>query len=383
MSAIKSFTIETSQKQLDDLQERLVKTIWPSEVENADWKYGPTHKYVKGMVHYLQTKYDWRKHEARINAYAQFTTEIDNQNIHFMHIESAEANATPLLLIHSWPGTIADFLDVIEPLTNPVAHGGKAEDAFSIVIPSLPGFGFSGPTKEAGWDDGRISKALIELMNRLGYKKYGVQGADTGAIIAPEIARLSPKSVIGVHVNAATMGFIPLGPVDPKDIEKFTDVEKVRLQRLQKFMAGQGAYNVVQSNRPQALAYALTDSPAGLLAWNSELYTNFGDTPEAIAPDKFLTNCMIYWLTGTAASANRLYYENAHNPAAFAPKTNSGVPTAVAVFKNGEVPIRKYGEQSNTIVRWTEFNAGGHYAVMEVPELWTKDVREFFRSINK
>jgi len=381
MSSIKPFKIKIPQAQIDDLQSRLAQTIWPSEVEDAGWKYGPTVTFVKSMAHRLQTKYDWREHEAAINAYPQFTTEIDAKNIHFLHVSSAEANATPLLLIHSWPGTIADFLDVIEPLTNPVAHGGEVEDAFDVVIPSLPGFGFSGPTTEAGWNNGRIAKALIELMHRLNYEKYGVQGGDVGAVIAPEIARLAPKDVIGVHVNAATMGFIPMGPVDPKDMEKFSDAEKVRLKRLQRFMAEQGGYNAIQSGRPQALAFSVTDSPVGLLAWNSELYTNFGDQPEAVAPDKFLTNVMIYWLTGTAASANRLYYENAHDPAAWAPKVNSGVPTAVAVFANGEVPIRKYGEQDNTIVRWTELKDGGHYAVMEVPDLWTEDVRKFFRSL--
>jgi pimeloyl-ACP methyl ester carboxylesterase len=338
---------------------------------------------VKNMVRRLQTKYDWRKYEAEINQYPQFTTDIDGQNIHFLHIESAETNATPLLLIHGWPGSIVEFLDVIEPFTNPVAHGGKAEDAFHLVIASIPGFGFSGPTKESGWNNGRVANAFIALMSRLGYEEYGVQGGDAGAIIGPDIGRLAPKSVIGIHVNGATLGFIPMGPVDPKDMAKFSAVEKVRLKRLQRFMAEQGGYNAVQSGRPQALAYGLTDSPVGLLAWNSELYTNFGDTPDAVSPDKILTNFMIYWLTDTAASSIRFYYENAHDPAALAPKINSGVPTAVAVFANGEVPIRKYGEQANTIVRWTEFKVGGHYAVMEVPELVVKDVREFFASLRQ
>ena len=296
-------------------------------------------------------------------------------------MKSVEKNATPLLLIHGWPGSIVEFLDVIGPLTNPVAHGGKAEDAFDVVVPSLPGFGFSGPTREAGWNNVRIGKAFIELMSRLGYQRFGVQGGDAGAIIGPEIGRLAPERVIGVHLNAATMGFIPFGPVSPEEIATFTDSEKLRLQRVQRFMAEHFGFNIMQSSRPQTLAYGISDSPAGLLAWISELFTSFGDRVDAVPMDRFLTNFMIYWFTGTAASSIRLYYENAHDPEAWSPKANSGVPTGVAVFGFDEVPIRRYGETSNTIVRWNEFDVGGHYAVLEVPEVWVGDVRGFFNQI--
>ena len=377
MAAIKSFKIDVPETQLKDLHERLANTIWPSEVEHETWSYGPTHSYVKKLVDRLQNGYDWRKAEAAINKFPQFTTEIDGQNIHFIHVKSAAANATPLLLIHGWPGSIVEFLDVIEPLTNP----SQGQPAFDVVVPSLPGFGFSGPTKEAGWNNGRIARAFIALMGELGYESFGVQGGDAGAIIGPEIARLAPEKVTGVHVNAATMGFIPMGPVDPADIEKFTDAEKERMQRLQRFMAEHFGFNAIQSSRPQALAYGISDSPAGLLAWICELFESFGDRVGAVDRDAFLTNFMIYWFTGTAASSMRLYYENMHDPNAWAPKANSGVPTAVAVFKFDEVPIRKFGEQGNTIVRWTEFDKGGHYAVLEVPELWLGDVREFFASL--
>lgn len=373
MATIKPYKINVPQKQLDDLQQRLANTVWPSEVEHDVWSYGPTHKYVRDMVQRAQ-RFDWRKAEAAINEFPQFTTEIDGQAIHFIHARSEQENATPLLLIHGWPGSIVEFLDVIEPLTNPT----KGEQAFDVVVPSLPGFGFSGPTKEAGWNNGRIAKAFVELMNALGYEKFGVQGGDAGAIIGPEIARLAPEKVVGVHVNAATMGFIPMGPIDPEDLAAFNDKEKERAQRLQRFMAEHFGFNAVQSSRPQALAYAVSDSPAGLLAWISELFESFGDRVGAVDRDKFLTNFFIYWLTGTAASSMRLYYENMHDPNAWAPKANSGVSTAVAVFGFDEVPIRKYGEQGNTITRWTEFDEGGHYAVLEVPELWLGDVRTFF-----
>jgi pimeloyl-ACP methyl ester carboxylesterase len=330
------------------------------------------------MVDALLTKYEWRKHEEWINQYPQFTTEIDGQNIHFMHVESKEANARALMLVHGWPGSFVEFLDVIEPLTDPVKHGGKAEDAFHVVIPSIPGFGFSGPTKESGWGTDRTAAAFNTLMQELGYDKYGVQGGDAGAMITPAMARLAPENVIGVHVNAATMGFIPMGPVDPKDIEAMTDSEKVRMGRLQQFMSERFGFAAIQSSRPQALGYAISDSPAGLLAWMSELFTVYGDNPDMIAREKFLTNFMVYWVTGTAASSIRFYYEDAHDPNAWTPKENSGVPTAVAVFQEGDVAIRQFAEQGNNIVRWTEYEKGAHFAALEVPETLTKDVRAFF-----
>jgi len=381
MTSITPFKIDVSDTQLADLKERLARTVMPSEVEGQSWSYGPTNAYVKAAIDRLLGGYNWRAEEAAINRRPQFLTEIDGQPIHFIHVKSAEKDATPLLLIHGWPGSVVEFVGVIDALVDPVAHGGKAEDAFDVVIPSLPGFGFSGPTRQAGWTNLRIAKAFIELMGRLGYDAFGVQGGDAGAIIGPEIGRLAPERVIGIHLNAATMGFIPMGPITPDEIATFNDREKSRLERLQRFMAEHFGFNAVQSSRPQALAYGISDSPAGLLAWISELFTSFGDRPDAVPLDAFLTNFMIYWFTGTAASSIRLYYENAHDPAAWAPKANSGVATAVAVFGFDEVPIRRYGEDSNSIARWTEFDVGGHYAVLEVPEVWTSDVRAFFKSL--
>ena len=378
MSKITPFTVNVPEARLIDLKNRLTQTILPSEIESHGWAAGPTGAYVRAMLERLQKGYDWRAQEAALNRYPQFTTEIDGQNIHFIHVKSAERNARPLLLIHGWPGSIVEFLGVIGPLTDPRAHGGKAEDAFDVVVPSLPGFGFSGPTREAGWNNARIANAFIELMGRLGYERFGVQGGDAGAIIGPEIGRLAPEKVIGIHLNAATMGFIPMGPVSDEELASFNHREKSRLERVQRFMQHFFGFNVVQSTRPQALAYAISDSPIGLLSWISELFTSFGERPKAIDPDAFLTNVLVYWFTGTAASSLRLYYENAHDPNAWAPKANSGVPTGVAVFGFDEVPIRRYGEQSNTIVRWTEYDVGGHYAVLEVPDVWVGDVRGFF-----
>lgn len=375
------FKINVAQAQLDDLHDRLKKTIMPAEVKNAGWAYGPSADYIEEMVDTLLHKYNWKKHEEAINNYPQFTTEIDGQNIHFLHVESQEENATPLMLIHGWPGSFVEFLDVIEPLTNPVKHGGKAEDAFHVVIPSIPGFGFSGPTTEGGWTSDRVAAAFATLMSELGYEKYGVQGGDAGAVIAPAMGRIAPENVIGIHVNAATSGFIPMGPVDEKVLASLTDNEKIRMERLQRFMNERFAAIMLQSSRPQSIGYAISDSPAGLIGWIAELFTEFGDKPTMIEKEKFLTNFMVYWVSGTAASSIASYYENAHDPNAWTPKENSGVPTGVAVFQEADVAIRQFGEQGNNIVRWTEYEKGNHFAAMEVPETLVKDVREFYTEL--
>jgi epoxide hydrolase len=371
---IKPYEVNVPATQLDDLHERLEKTIWPSVIDGQNYG-GPE---LASMKHLAQKAldFDWRKKEAELNELPHFTTEIDGQTIHFIHVKSREANAIPLMLVHGWPGSIVEFLDQIEPLTDPVKHGGRAEDAFDVVVPSLPGFGFSGPTREVGWNNIRIGKAFIELMGRLGYDKFAMQGGDVGAILGPEMGRLAPEKFIGLHLNAATMGFIPMGPVDEADLAQFTPAEKKRLAMLQEFMQVKFGFNLLQSNQPQLVAYALADSPVGLMAWITQLMG-----PEEVGEERFLTNFMIYWFTGTGSSSIRVYYENAHDPGAWAPKANSGVPTAVAVFQDGDIAIRKYGEEAHTIVRWTEYPHGGHYAVMTVPEDWRKDVREFFHGL--
>ena len=371
---IKPFKIKISQTQLDDLHERIKKTIWPSVISGQNYG-GPELADMKGLAK-KALRFDWRKKEAELNKLPHFKTEIDGQTIHFIHVKSREANATPLMLVHGWPGSIIEFLDQVEPLTDPVKHGGTAEEAFDVVIPSLPGFGFSGPTQEPGWNNIRVGKAFIELMGRLGYEKFSMQGGDVGAILGPEMGRLAPEKFIGLHLNAATMGFIPMGPVDEADLAKFTPAEKKRLEMLQDFMQVKFGFNLLQSNQPQLAAYALADSPVGLMSWITQLMD-----PEEVGEERFLTNFMVYWFTGTAASSIRIYYENAHDPGAWAPKANSGVPTAVAVFQDGDIAIRKYGEDANNLVRWTEYPHGGHYAVMTVPKDWLKDVREFFRGL--
>ena len=372
---IKRFRIKVSQDALDDLRQRIKKTIWPAVIAGQNYG-GPAIDSMQDLAQNV-LHFDWRKKEAELNKLPHFTTEIDGQPIHFIHVKSKEANATPLLLIHGWPGSFVEFLHHIEPLTDPVRHGGQPEDAFDVVIPSLPGYGFSGPTQETGWHNIRIGKALIELMERLGYDQFAVQGGDAGAIIGPEMGRLAPEKILGMHLNAATMGFMPMGPVEEAELAKFTPAETKRLEVMQEFLQVKFGFNLLQSNQPQLVAYALSDSPVGLMAWMTQLMD------PAEVGERFLTNFMIYWLTGTAASSIRMYYENVHDPGAWAPKANSGVPTAVAVFQDGDIAIRKYGEESHHIVRWTEYPHGGHYAALTAPEVWRNDLREFFRELRE
>ncbi len=377
------FRIEIPQAQLDDLAERLSRARWPDELPGAGWERGVPFGYLKELAGYWRSSYDWREHEAGLNDLSQFTTTIDGQRIHFLHVRSPEPTAMPLLLIHGWPGSVVEFLDVTGPLSDPHAHGGDPSDAFHLVVPSLPGFGFSGPTREAGWTTQRIARAFAELMRRLGYERYGAQGGDWGAFVAPELARIDPDHVIGMHLNAATMGFIPFGPLSDEELAQLTDAEKARFERLQASTAGPGnGYFEIQAHRPQTLAYALTDSPAGQLAWIVEKFKEWSHGPglpdEVIGRDRILTNVMLYWLTGTANSSARLYYENTHSGSwSMTPVTT---PTGVAVFAE-DYAIRRYGERGHNIVHWSEFDSGGHFAAMEAPGLFTGDVRDFFRNL--
>ena len=380
---IRPFRIDIPQADLDDLRERLHRTRWPDEPPGVGWTRGVPLGYLKALATYWADGYDWRKQEARLNGFPQFVTTIDGQNIHFLHIRSPEADALPLLLTHGWPGSVVEFLNVIGPLTDPAAHGGDPADAFHLVIPSIPGHGFSGPTHQAGWTTDRVAKAWAELMARLGYQRYGAQGGDWGAFVAPQLGRVDPDHVVGVHLNAATFGFIPFGPVDPEELATFTDAEKQRLERLNTSTAGPGnGYFEVQANRPQTLAYPLTDSPVGQLAWIVERFkewTHAAEVPEdAVDRDQLLTNVMLYWLTGTAGSSARLYYDNLH--ADFVPPQPVTTPTGVAVFAE-DYAIRRYGERGHNIVHWTEFDRGGHFAAMEAPDLLVGDVRTFFRGV--
>ena len=380
--AIEEFQVSIPQADLDDLGARLARTRWPASLPGPEWARGVPAGYLRDLAGYWRDGFDWPAQEARLNSYPQYTTQIDGQRIHFLHVRSPEPQATPLLLLHGWPGSVVEFLHVIGPLSNPSAHGGTGVPAFDLVIPSLPGFGFSGPVTEPGWGSRRIAGALAELMRRLGYERYGAQGGDFGALVAPDLGRVDPTHVIGVHVNAATMGFIPFGDIPEEDQATFSATEKERAARLQHFLAEGNGYFQIQATRPQTLSYALTDSPAGQLAWIVEKFkewTNSGHAlPEdAIPRDEILTDVSVYWFTGTAGSAANIYYESMHSgdwP------TPSQVPTGVAVFAE-DIAIRRYAERVNNIVHWSDFETGGHFAALETPDLLTADIRAFFGSL--
>ena len=379
---IEEFRIHIPQADLDDLADRLARTRWPDSLPGAAWERGVPADYLRGLAEYWQKSFDWRAAEVRLNDYPQYTTQIDGQKIHFLHVKSPEPDATPLLLLHGWPGSFVEFVHVIGPLSDPRGHGAADAPAFDLVIPSLPGFGFSGPVTEPGWGPRRMASALAELMRRLGYERYGAQGGDYGAFVAPDLGRVDPEHVIGIHVNAATMGFIPFGDVSEEDQATFTPAEQERLRRRQNYLSEGNGYFQIQSTRPQTLSYALTDSPAGQLAWIVEKFkewTNSGhELPEdAIPGDEILTNVSLYWFTGTAGSSANVYYEAMHSGDWPVP---SGVPTGVAAFAE-DIAIRRYAEQANNIVHWSDFEAGGHFAALETPSLLIQDVRDFFTSL--
>jgi pimeloyl-ACP methyl ester carboxylesterase len=378
---IQPFTIAIPQADLDDLRDRLARTRWPNELPGVGWSRGVPLGYLKELAEYWRASYDWRKWEAKLNEFPQFITEIDGQTIHFLHVRSPEPNALPLIITHGWPGSIVEFLKVVGPLTDPRAHGGDPADAFHVVIPSIPGFGFSGPTREPGWSTERIAKAWAELMSRLGYERYGAQGGDMGQFVSVELGRVAPDQVVGLHVNAATYGFIPFGEISEDERATLTNAEKARLELLNKWNNDGSGYFQIQATRPQTIAYGLTDSPVGQLAWIVEKFKEWthpsAELPEsAIDRDLILTDVMLYWLTGTSGSSAHLYYENMHSGSWH--EEPATTPTGVAVFAE-DVAIRRYSELGNNIVHWSEFDRGGHFAAMEVPDLLVGDIRDFFR----
>lgn len=378
-SALRPFTIDIPQTQIEDLQARLTAARWPDQLPDVGWSQGAPVPEVRALAEYWRTGYDWRSHEARLNEYPQFVTDIEGQRLHFLHVRSPEPDALPLVLVHGWPGSPAEFTELIGPLTDPRAHGGDPADAFHLVIPTLPGFGFSGRTHAVGQASTEHSAELIAaLMERLGYSRYGTQGGDAGSFIAPQLGRLHPDRVIGVHVNALIT--IPPWGEDGAD---FSPADQEKLAAMNDWSSqNTSAYAAIQSTRPQSLAYGLTDSPVGLLGWIADIFHIFTnpaheDLADALDVDAFLTNLSIMYFTGTVGSSMRLYTEGEQWGAAL---PSSGVPTACAVFP-GDSTIRAIAQRQNNLVRWTEFDRGGHFAALEAPDLLVTDLREFFSSL--
>jgi len=343
------------------------------------WSYGVSKEYLAELVEHWRTGYDWRAHESRLNEIPQFTTEIDGQHIHFLHQRSPEPDATPLIITHGWPSTVADFLPILGPLTDPRSHGGDPADAFHVIAPSLPGFAFSGPTTETGWGVNRVARAWAELMRRLGYERYGAQGGDFGSIVSPALGRVAPEQVIGVHVNALANAATPSAP---DDLEHLSETDRAQANTNHAWWYGRSGYATEMGTRPQTVAYALNDSPAGQLAWNLEWFVDYDPTATEQIPidrDAILTNVTIFWLTATAGSAARLYREIGAEAWGTRPAP-SPVPTGVVNFR-GDHAIRGLAELSNTITSWSHHDRGGHFASLQAPDLLVTDVREFFRTL--
>ncbi|HEY1674272.1 MAG TPA: epoxide hydrolase [Streptosporangiaceae bacterium] len=377
---IEPFTARTPQADLDDLQQRLATTRWAPQppAGRDEGAYGFPLSRLRRLVSRWQD-FDWRRQEDRLNAYPQFRTVIDGQPVHFLHVRSAAPGALPVVLSHGWPGSVFEYLDLIGRLTDPVAYGGEPADAFHVVLPSLPGYGFSGPALAPGWGTRRIAAAWAELMAQLGYERYGAIGNDAGSMISPELGRLEPERVAGVHVTQ--LFSFPSG--DPGELADLDRGEQEAMSVLNWFWQHKGAFNVLQGQQPQTLAHALADSPAGLLGWNGQLFD------EALDDEFILANVSLYWLTGTAGTSIRHYYEDTHvyedtHAAAAPPPGPTTVPVGLAAAADGDFrSIRRFAERDHTrITSWTELpGVTGHYSAHTHPDQLAADIRSFFRPL--
>ena len=355
---IEPFRIDIPQADLDDLADRLARTRWPDEIPDAGDDYGlPLHR-MRDLVEHWRTAYDWRKHEAQLNELPQYTTEIDGQRVHFIHVRSTNPDALPLILTHGWPGSFLEFVPMIERLTG----------TFHLVIPSIPGFGFSGPTHERGWGFERVAKTWATLMDRLGYDRYGAQGGDWGSVISRELARIAPDRVVGVHLN-----YLPTPPIPGLEL---TGQDEIRMGKIKTLLAERPAFQTLMATTPQSIAYGLHDSPTSLLAWIGERFDEWADPASKLSDDELLTNVSLYWLTGTANSASRLRKESTK------PAPTCDVPIGVAVLPQDITQaVRPIVEQTYQVVQWTEFDRGGHFAALEVPDLLAADITTFFAKL--
>ncbi len=382
MTEIKQFRIDIPQADLDDLNDRLARTRWPKALPGAEWSRGVPVGYLKNLAEYWRDGYDWRALEKRLNEFPQYTTEIDGQRIHFLHVRSPEPDAIPLIMTHSWPNSVAEFVNVIGPLTDPRAHGLDPSRAFHVVAPSLPGFGFSTfpePADERPWDIARVARTWAELMSRLGYERYGAHGNDAGALVTPQLAVHAPEHVIGAHITAG-LG-IPMG--DPADFEGLTEQEQADIGELAAKFAGSSQYGPYLANRPQTLSFGFADSPVAQLGYLLERIKEFdgwpsgGEPAEPIDRDLLLTNAMLYWLTGTGGSSSWTYYEGA----AGMPIDQTVVPTGVS--HGGSSALRKIASRKNDIVRWGERESPSHMVAMAVPDELVAEIGAFFAELGK
>ena len=386
--AVRPFRIDVPEEDLADLRRRVLAARWPDRETVMDQSQGVQLAKLRELVRYWGTAYDWRKIEARLNALPQFVTTIDGLDIHFIHVRSRHPNALPLIITHGWPGSIMELLKVIDPLTDPVAHGGRAEDAFDLVIPSIPGFGFSGKPGGTGWDPDHIAQAWAELMKRLGYTRYVAQGGDWGAPITSAMARQKPAGLLGIHVN--------LPATVPADVQKainagepapagLSDVEKAAFESVSDFSRKRRAYAVMMGTRPQTVGYSLTDSPVGLAAWMYDY--NDVEPQRLLTKDEMLDDITLYWLTNTAVSSARLYWENkgAILSAAGQKTAEISLPVGVTVFPDEiyRAPRSWTQRAYRDLIYFNEVDKGGHFAAWEQPELFSAELRAAFRSLRQ
>jgi len=381
--SVDPFKVAVSEEVLADLRARLERTRFPDEVPDTGWEYGTNLAYMRELVDYWRTRYDWRAHEARINRFAQFRAEVDGLGIHFIHEPGRGPNPKPLLLIHGWPGSICEFMDIIPMLTDPAAHGGAAKDSFTVIAPSLPGYGFSDHPRSRAMNVQAIAEVFFKLMTEvLGFQRFAAQGGDWGAAITSRIGEVHAPSLYGIHIN-----MVAIGPAEGRSAAELTPEEKVFLGNMEKFRTGETGYQWIQGTKPQTLAYGLNDSPAGLTAWIIEKFRTWsdckGDVESRFTRDQLLTNVMVYWITQTTNSSTRLYYEARHHPWRLKPGTRIEAPTGVAVFPAELIlPPRHWAERVYNVKRWTVMPRGGHFAAMEEPKLLADDIRAYFREIN-
>ena len=377
MSAVTPFTISASDAELEDLRRRLAATRWPDEEPVNDWSQGIPLAYVKEVCAYWADGYDWRKREALLNAFPQFTTEIGGLGIHFVHARSPEENALPLVISHGWPGSIVEFQKVIGPLSDPAAYGGNPADAFHVVCPSLPGYGFSEKPRETGWNVQKIADTWSALMRRLGYEHYLAQGGDWGAMVTTAIGQRDPEHCSAIHLN------MPIALPDPETMGDLSEAEKSALAGIQHYQDWDSGYSKQQSTRPQTLGYGLADSPSGQAAWILEKFwawTDCNGHPEnVLTRDELLDNVMLYWLPGTGASSARLYWESFNNP----PTGSVKVPVGASIFPHEIMRASKRWAEKHFggLLYWNELEKGGHFAAFEQPETFVEEIRSCFRSL--
>ncbi len=379
---VEPFRIAVPDAVLADLRERLARTRFPDEIAEAGWTYGTNLAYLRDLVAHWSERYDWRAAEAALNAFPQWKARVGDLEIHFIHAPGVGPKPFPIVITHGWPGSVAEFTKILGPLTDPARHGGDPADAFDVVAPSMPGYGFSDHARTPGMDAERIAALWVELMRGLGYTRFGAQGGDWGAMVSTYLGANHAGSVGGIHLN-----MVVAFPPDPQNpLDGLTQDEAIDLMPMQDFLKEETGYQRIQSTKPQTLGYALNDSPAGLAAWIVEKFRTWsdcdGDVERRFTKDELLTNVMLYWVPQTATSSARLYYEMVH-AGKFPPQGfRVDVPTGCAIFPKEILKApRSWVERLYNVTRWTRFPAGGHFAAMEEPAALVEDIRAFFRPL--